>query len=444
MSFEITNSQETEQTENDRNRQQLEKLEKTILTRLEDFYQIGKALAAILDKKLYVLSGINDFDEYCQVRFEKEFSTARVYQLIEAANVYDQLSQKVKPEELPKREAHIRPLTRKSFSEEQRQKIWEDAVKAAGKDRLQTEHVVKAIESLATTGNGQKSGGKTSNTTATSGMQMILPYSLLPEDWSGDRPNANQSHVIVDTTDATLKAASRTITKAAANGDEQSMMSARKVKDLAKYVWNPVSRSVKTNSDALFVNDPESVNGAVFVPERLHHVAQHPEGQDGADESQSEIVFVSPGIDLLDTWVPSIVLMSILETAGKASKLKFLLLTRHADKLAEYVERFLLPENVLYGIVVSTAEEMEEAQVWAGLLKGARPWRYVMDAAVLEALPSKTPFRWVVVGSEVTSVTLLAFDHLFAARRESKCQVLFRKALRVEAKEMPVDSTIVE
>lgn len=147
VSVEIATSLDELTYDEQREREHLEKLvERT-------FYEAGKGLRTLRDKKLY-RSTHTSFENYCRERFG--FERRQPYRLIEAAGVIDNIVEmcpngtqnefeEVCPSEvqvLPTNERQIRPLTK--LKPEQQRECWRQAVSSAG-DKVPTGRQVKDI-----------------------------------------------------------------------------------------------------------------------------------------------------------------------------------------------------------------------------------------------------------------------------------------------------------
>lgn len=109
--------------------------EKTIEQGLKTFVDVGNALLAIRDKRLYRQS-FGTFEDYCQDRWG--MSRPRAYQLIEAAEVRINLSTIVDIP-LPATESQARPLTK--LSPELQPVAWQRAVETAPNGKVTAAHV---------------------------------------------------------------------------------------------------------------------------------------------------------------------------------------------------------------------------------------------------------------------------------------------------------------
>lgn len=105
------------------------------------FYEAGKALRELRDKRLY-RSTHKTFEEYCKDRFG--FERRHPYRLIDGADIVDNLIQMCPngTQILPTSERQVRPLT-KLEREEQRQ-AWQMALEQAG-GKVPTGNIVKDI-----------------------------------------------------------------------------------------------------------------------------------------------------------------------------------------------------------------------------------------------------------------------------------------------------------
>jgi hypothetical protein len=102
----------------------LEKCEKTIQAGLTSFIEVGSALLAIRDQRLYRAEFLS-FDEYCQTRWSLTKSYA--HRLITATQVAAEV---VPIGTTPTAESQVRPL--KAVAPEDRPKVWQEAVEATG------------------------------------------------------------------------------------------------------------------------------------------------------------------------------------------------------------------------------------------------------------------------------------------------------------------------
>jgi len=98
---------------------QFENCEHRIERGIEGYVEAGAALKQIRDLKLYRAQA-RTFDEYCQSRWR--IGRQRGYQLIEAAQVCENLSKILDKKDLPAIESHARELCR--LPEESRAEVW--------------------------------------------------------------------------------------------------------------------------------------------------------------------------------------------------------------------------------------------------------------------------------------------------------------------------------
>lgn len=117
--------------------------EKTIERGIATFQEVGAALMAIRDGKLYRQSH-KTFEHYCRERWQMEKRHA--YRMIDAAEVAEDVSQGTQK---PTTERHARPLA--SVPRESRAEVWQQAVDTAPKDevgepKLTAKHVEETVQ----------------------------------------------------------------------------------------------------------------------------------------------------------------------------------------------------------------------------------------------------------------------------------------------------------
>jgi len=135
--------------------------EQNELSRLEErialsFYEAGRALAAIRDRKLYRATH-SSFEAYCDGRWK--FSRQQAYRLIDAAEVAEDLSpigDTGTPQ--PVNEAQCRSLT--PLAPEQRREAWVEAVNSAEGDRPTAAEVKQAVDRLQRRNNALTPGSR--------------------------------------------------------------------------------------------------------------------------------------------------------------------------------------------------------------------------------------------------------------------------------------------
>ena len=111
--------------------QEREVLEACIRTHMASFIEVGRALTAIRDKRLY-RSTHGTFEDYCRERWDmgKPYAT----QLICAANTVESLRDGCNCNQIPKNESQVRPLTKLKDPSEQ-QEAWARACEVARKEK---------------------------------------------------------------------------------------------------------------------------------------------------------------------------------------------------------------------------------------------------------------------------------------------------------------------
>lgn len=119
--------------------QELERHEAVIARGVETFVEVGNALAAIRDARLY-RQGYATFDAYCRERWE--IGRQRAYQLMGAASVVGNLSTIVDTAP-PSNEAQTRPLA--GLSVDQQREIWQEASASAPNGKPTAAHVQQIV-----------------------------------------------------------------------------------------------------------------------------------------------------------------------------------------------------------------------------------------------------------------------------------------------------------
>ena len=114
-------------------------LEDIIKRHLVGFTVVGKALFTVKHEALY-REGYATFEEWCQKRFN--IGRRRAYELLAATDTIDVLVRHGACN-LPANERQVRPLT--SLPEDDKTKVWLEAVADAGADVITEKHVRRAV-----------------------------------------------------------------------------------------------------------------------------------------------------------------------------------------------------------------------------------------------------------------------------------------------------------
>lgn len=126
-------------------KQDLEALEGTIRTNLKAFYEVGRALLEIRDRKLYCdVKGYGTFEEYC--RAEWDMSKRHAYRLMDSCQVVETLKSDQLVTVTPTTESQARPLAKIKDPEQQRE-VWQQAVETAPEGKVTARHVAKVVSS---------------------------------------------------------------------------------------------------------------------------------------------------------------------------------------------------------------------------------------------------------------------------------------------------------
>ncbi len=119
---------------------ELAELEDVINRNLASFFEIGKALITIRDKKLYHLTHDN-FEDYVLERWD--FRRAHAYRLIDSAKTIENLSP---IGDIPTNEAQVRPLTK--LDPDHQKEAWAEALKSAPQGKVTAKLVRKVVKKM--------------------------------------------------------------------------------------------------------------------------------------------------------------------------------------------------------------------------------------------------------------------------------------------------------
>lgn len=103
---------------------------------LQTFYEVGTALLAIRDQRLYRESH-GTFEDYCGERWG--LKRQRAYELMQTATVVALVSEI--SDTIPQRESHVAPLV--TLSPEQQVEVWQEAVQTAPEGKMTAAHVTE-------------------------------------------------------------------------------------------------------------------------------------------------------------------------------------------------------------------------------------------------------------------------------------------------------------
>jgi hypothetical protein len=129
--------------------QTLEHYERIIAQGFKTFVEVGQALVAIRDQRLY-RQDYGTFEDYLRQRWD--LSRPYAYQLIDASVTVQNLS--ATADILPANEAQARPLT--SVPPDQQAEVWQEAVKTAPPSGITAAHVKKTVSRAKATSTGTK------------------------------------------------------------------------------------------------------------------------------------------------------------------------------------------------------------------------------------------------------------------------------------------------
>jgi hypothetical protein len=126
--------------------QTLEHYEAIITQGFKTFVEVGQALLAIREQRLY-RQDYATFEDYLQQRWD--LGQSRAYQLMDAAGVVTNLKSSTIVE-LPSNEAQARPLT--TLPAEQQREVWQEAVQTAPAGKVTAKHVQETVKRVKATG----------------------------------------------------------------------------------------------------------------------------------------------------------------------------------------------------------------------------------------------------------------------------------------------------
>lgn len=163
--------------------QQLAGLEATIEAGLNTFVDVGQALLAIRDRRLY-RTGYPTFDDYCRRRWG--INRAHGYRLIEAAQVVSSLQMSpIGDTPLPANESQARPLS--ALPPDQQALAWQQAVETAPGGKLTAAHVQQTVDSFSYPSEGAGGEGQRSNVPTFQRSNPSQPFQLImsqdSEEW---------------------------------------------------------------------------------------------------------------------------------------------------------------------------------------------------------------------------------------------------------------------
>lgn len=124
-------------------RQELQRHEQIIQQGLNTFVEVGQALAAIRDSRLY-REDYGTFEDYCQSRWGMK--ERRAYQFMDAAKVIKELESCTIVQLLPATESQARPLTRLEPAEQVR--AWELVIATAPEGKITAAHIQAVVDEV--------------------------------------------------------------------------------------------------------------------------------------------------------------------------------------------------------------------------------------------------------------------------------------------------------
>lgn len=120
---------------------ELAQCEQVIERGLQTFYEVGAALLAIRDKRLYRAEH-GTFEDYCLARWG--FSDRRARQLMSAAETFVNIQTGTIVPVLPATESQARPLS--TIEPEHQAEVWQRVIDTAPEGKITASHVTKIVE----------------------------------------------------------------------------------------------------------------------------------------------------------------------------------------------------------------------------------------------------------------------------------------------------------
>jgi protein gp37 len=359
------------------------------------FYEFGLDLAYIAEKTLYNNAGYTTFADYASQRWE--VSEPRAYQLINAAKAVKQLYTIVEKnstnvnfvEELPAREAHVRPLLQLD-SPEDRLTVWRMAQEGSNGHGVTAKDVEAAV--------AQFQAAKAKN------------WITLTEWESGRRWHGGPSRNGMNETNDNI--------------------------EWAAWSWNPITGCLH-NCDYCYARDIANRFYAQkfepsFIPERLTMPdnTKPAAGPRYPGDIGYNKVFTCSMADLFGKWVPEEWITSVLEAIARNPQWTFLLLSKFPVRMAD----FEYPPNVWLGTTVDRQYAVHRAETAFTKIKtsGFSGVCWLSCEPMLERLTfgSLDMFDWVVMGGSSKSTQTPEyrppFDdivHLHNQARAAGCRV---------------------
>lgn len=385
----------------------LEQSEKRISHAIKNaFHVFGSELGYINERGLYILRGYKNIGEYGEDVWE--LKSTRTYQLIEAAQAYNELSTlvenkstKVEIVELPSRETHMRPLLKLKTSEE-RLEAWANTLRSV---------------------NGGRVTGKIVEAEVTRYIEAQKQNWITVDEWNaGKRWHGGMSKSTMNETNDNI--------------------------EWAAWSWNPVTGCLH-GCDYCYARDiaarfyPQEFAPS-FIPERLSMPGNtSPMQPRWEGDTGNTNVFTCSMADLFGKWVPEEWITSVIDTVADNPQWNFLFLTKFPIRMAE----FEYPDNVWLGTTADRQWAVERAEKAFTKIKasgfGGVCWLSCEPMLERLTFTSLDMFDWVIMGGSAKSSQTVEYHppfedilHLYNQARDAGCQVyqktnLFGDASRV-------------
>jgi protein gp37 len=388
--------------------QRLEALESVIDAGMQTFVHVGNALLEIRDNRLY-RNTHRTFEKYCRERWGVNSSRAR--QLIDAAEVVENLKSVTIVTLLPATETQARPLT--SLPSEQQPAVWQRAVETAPNGKITQAHVQAVVDK-------HREEERTSSDVY---MDLRQPE---PDDNAAatHNPDVDDEH-LAKTQKSQLSRTTNTISvqewEDADDVQRSSWLALRNSNkfnetndniEWASWSWNPVTGCLH-DCPYCYARDiatrfyPQKFTPS-FLPDRLSAPANTKvPNLSGIDDLELRMakrnVFVCSMADLFGKWVPTAWIDAVLQQAWDNPQWTFLFLTKFPVRMAE----FEFPKNSWIGTTVDKQYAVSRAEKAFTKIRmgGYEGIAWLSCEPMMEKLTfsSLDMFDWVVMGGSSKS-----------------------------------------
>lgn len=380
------------------------------------YYEIGLDLKGIRDKKLYRIErpqpiagrySFQTFEEYVEERWE--IKRTRAFELIQSAETADGMKTSGKPNILPARESHVRPLL-KLETDAERAAVWQAVIERG--ETIKAKLVEEEVEVFL---------ARKAQDWVT-----LAEWNEMDEDkqaslwqWKSDKTfnrQANDAHTV----------------------DEGGSI------EWAQWSWNPVT-GCEHGCEYCYARDIakrfyQHGFAPTLYPGRLACPANTKLPKGAENNIGLRNVFATSMGDLFGKWVPKEWILAVLSRAANAPQWNFLFLTKNPARLTE----FKFPKNAWVGTTVDTQARVKPAE--KAFAKIDATVKFLSVEPLLEDLTfgHLDYFDWVIIGGGSRSSETDEYhpsrelvNHLHAQARAAGCKIYEKPNLLERIKEYP-------